>query len=262
MMFESRVRTHVRVRVDRGRRRERIGSGTAARAARRQARPAGRPRVERPGLDRRPGLRGPGRGRAQGAGEGSAHARHRGALRCAGAALGERQGRAARRPPGDGRGRQGLGDQARDVGRQPAGRAGRLVQEAVGRRSSTTTSCGASRRRSPSAGASASSTARTTRRSSRSRCTPSGSSRSGCRPASATSAFWQERYEDINAFERHLDRTGTKIVKFFLHVSKDVAEEALPRAARHAGQGMEVQRRRCRGARPLGRLHRARSRTR
>ena len=32
--------------------------------------------------------------------------------------------------------------------------------------------------------------------------------------------FWQERYEDINAFERHLDRSGTKIVKSFLHVSK------------------------------------------
>ena len=37
-------------------------------------------------------------------------------------------------------------------------------------------------------------------------------------------AFWQERYEDINAFERHLDRNGTKIVKLFLHVSKDGAE--------------------------------------
>ena len=32
--------------------------------------------------------------------------------------------------------------------------------------------------------------------------------------------FWAGRYEDLNAFERHLDRTGTKIVKFFLHVSK------------------------------------------
>ena len=31
----------------------------------------------------------------------------------------------------------------------------------------------------------------------------------------------QRRYEDINNFERHLDRNGTKIVKFFLHVSKD-----------------------------------------
>jgi PPK2 family polyphosphate:nucleotide phosphotransferase len=37
--------------------------------------------------------------------------------------------------------------------------------------------------------------------------------------------FWQERYEDINCFERHLDRNGTKIVKFFLHVSKAVQKE-------------------------------------
>jgi PPK2 family polyphosphate:nucleotide phosphotransferase len=34
-------------------------------------------------------------------------------------------------------------------------------------------------------------------------------------------ALWRERYEDINAFERHLDRNGTKVVKFFLHVSRD-----------------------------------------
>ena len=33
--------------------------------------------------------------------------------------------------------------------------------------------------------------------------------------------FWERRYEDINAFERHLNRSGTKVVKFFLHVSKD-----------------------------------------
>ena len=37
--------------------------------------------------------------------------------------------------------------------------------------------------------------------------------------------FWQERYEDINAFERHLDRNGTRIVKFFLHVSKAVQKK-------------------------------------
>ena len=37
--------------------------------------------------------------------------------------------------------------------------------------------------------------------------------------------FWEERYEDINSFERHLDRSGTKIVKFFLHVSKAVQKE-------------------------------------
>jgi PPK2 family polyphosphate:nucleotide phosphotransferase len=39
-------------------------------------------------------------------------------------------------------------------------------------------------------------------------------------PAVLGPKLWEERYEDINAFERHLDRNGTKIVKFFLHVSK------------------------------------------
>jgi PPK2 family polyphosphate:nucleotide phosphotransferase len=33
--------------------------------------------------------------------------------------------------------------------------------------------------------------------------------------------FWTERYEDINALERHLTRNGTMVLKFFLHVSKD-----------------------------------------
>jgi len=32
--------------------------------------------------------------------------------------------------------------------------------------------------------------------------------------------FWRERYEDINAFERHLVRNGTVILKFFLNISK------------------------------------------
>jgi len=44
-------------------------------------------------------------------------------------------------------------------------------------------------------------------------------------PGERDEAFWQERYEDINAFERHLDRNGTKIVKFFLHVSKAVQKK-------------------------------------
>ena len=33
--------------------------------------------------------------------------------------------------------------------------------------------------------------------------------------------FWEERYEDINAFEQHLVRYGTVVLKFFLNVSKD-----------------------------------------
>jgi PPK2 family polyphosphate:nucleotide phosphotransferase len=33
--------------------------------------------------------------------------------------------------------------------------------------------------------------------------------------------FWAARFDDINAFERHLDRNGTKVVKFFLNVSRE-----------------------------------------
>jgi PPK2 family polyphosphate:nucleotide phosphotransferase len=33
--------------------------------------------------------------------------------------------------------------------------------------------------------------------------------------------FWRRRYQDINAFERHLFRNGTVVLKFFLNVSKD-----------------------------------------
>jgi PPK2 family polyphosphate:nucleotide phosphotransferase len=33
--------------------------------------------------------------------------------------------------------------------------------------------------------------------------------------------FWKDRYSDINAFEHHLHRNKTRIVKVFLHVSKE-----------------------------------------
>jgi PPK2 family polyphosphate:nucleotide phosphotransferase len=33
--------------------------------------------------------------------------------------------------------------------------------------------------------------------------------------------IWQQRFDDICAFERHLARNGTRILKFFLHVSKE-----------------------------------------
>jgi len=33
--------------------------------------------------------------------------------------------------------------------------------------------------------------------------------------------IWQQRFDDICAFERHLSRNGTRILKFFLHVSKE-----------------------------------------
>jgi PPK2 family polyphosphate:nucleotide phosphotransferase len=39
-------------------------------------------------------------------------------------------------------------------------------------------------------------------------------------PELVTKRIWEERYEDINDFERYLARNGTLIRKFFLHVSK------------------------------------------
>jgi len=33
--------------------------------------------------------------------------------------------------------------------------------------------------------------------------------------------LWQQRFDDICAFERHLTHNGTRILKFFLHVSKE-----------------------------------------
>ena len=40
-------------------------------------------------------------------------------------------------------------------------------------------------------------------------------------PALVTKSIWEERLEDLAAFERHLARNGTAILKFFLHVSRD-----------------------------------------
>jgi PPK2 family polyphosphate:nucleotide phosphotransferase len=49
--------------------------------------------------------------------------------------------------------------------------------------------------------------------------------------------FWRRRYQDINAFERHLVRNGTVILKFFLHVSKEEQKrrflERLDRPEKH-----------------------------
>jgi PPK2 family polyphosphate:nucleotide phosphotransferase len=40
-----------------------------------------------------------------------------------------------------------------------------------------------------------------------------------------TKHIWEERYEDINAFERYLTRNGTMIRKFFLYLSKGEQEK-------------------------------------
>jgi PPK2 family polyphosphate:nucleotide phosphotransferase len=39
-------------------------------------------------------------------------------------------------------------------------------------------------------------------------------------PGKRGQRFWEDRYDDINRFERHLARNGTVVLKFFLNVSK------------------------------------------
>jgi PPK2 family polyphosphate:nucleotide phosphotransferase len=46
-------------------------------------------------------------------------------------------------------------------------------------------------------------------------------------PEAPGSSIWRDRYEDIVAFERHLHRNGTLILKFFLHLSKDEQKRRL-----------------------------------
>lgn len=46
-------------------------------------------------------------------------------------------------------------------------------------------------------------------------------------PEHVKSTIWQQRYDDINAFERRLWRNGTIITKFFLNISRGEQEERL-----------------------------------
>ena len=46
-------------------------------------------------------------------------------------------------------------------------------------------------------------------------------------PSLITKDIWQERFEDINAFERHLTRNGVLVRKFFLHLSKPEQRQRL-----------------------------------
>jgi PPK2 family polyphosphate:nucleotide phosphotransferase len=51
--------------------------------------------------------------------------------------------------------------------------------------------------------------------------------RQGLPPELITKNIWQERYEDINAFELHLARNGIAPLKFFLHVSHEQQRKRL-----------------------------------
>jgi PPK2 family polyphosphate:nucleotide phosphotransferase len=51
--------------------------------------------------------------------------------------------------------------------------------------------------------------------------------RQGLPPKLVTKTIWQERYEDINAFELHLARNCIVPMKFFLHVSREEQHKRL-----------------------------------
>lgn len=42
-----------------------------------------------------------------------------------------------------------------------------------------------------------------------------------------TPEFWEDRFEQINNFEKHISQNGTKILKFYFHMSKEEQRERL-----------------------------------
>ena len=64
----------------------------------------------------------------------------------------------------------------------------------------------------------------------------------------------ERRYEQINAFEKHLSENGTKILKFLLHYLEGRTARAAARAAGKSDQAVEVQSRRPRGPQSMGRV--------
>ena len=74
-------------------------------------------------------------------------------------------------------------------------------------------------------------------------------------PALVTRNIWNERFEDIRAFERYATRNGIAIRKFFLHVSQRGTEAAFLEAPRPEKQELEILGRRCDRTEALARLH-------
>ena len=190
----------------------------------------------------------------EGRSQGDARRRRRAARRAAGEALRAGPLGGARRVPGDGCGRQGRRDQARDVRRQPARLPGAFLQGAEPRRSSITISSGASPRRCRSAAASASSIARTTRRCWSCACTRRFWRASGCRKARRQGHLGRSLQEHprVRAPSRAQRRADPQVLPARLEGG---AAPALPRAARGAGQALEIRDGRRRRAQALGQVH-------
>ena len=148
--------------------------------------------------------------------------------------------RSAPRPPGHGRCRQGRDHQTRHVRGEPTGLRGGRLQGPSAMKLEHDFS-GVTARRCP-AGSDRHLQPLLLRGSAGGQG-PSGAPRA-IRPAHpptpVAESLWARRYEDINAFEQHLHRAGTRIVKVYLHVSRDEQTKAAPRAAERPGQTLEV----------------------
>ena len=70
-----------------------------------------------------------------------------------------------------------------------------------------------------------------------------------------TPRIWQQRFDDIRAFERTLAHNGTLVLKFFLHISKEEQRRRFLARLRGAGQALEVLDERRRRAQAVGPLH-------
>ena len=66
---------------------------------------------------------------------------------------------------------------------------------------------------------------------------------------------WTRRYGAINRFEAELAEGGTRVVKCFLHISREEQRAAAARPPRRPDQALEVQPARPRRPRAVGRLH-------
>ena len=67
-------------------------------------------------------------------------------------------------------------------------------------------------------------------------------------------SVWQDRYRQINDFEAMLAANSTRIVKFYLHISRDEQRERFVKRLAGPEEGLEVGSRRPRDAREVGRL--------
>ena len=56
---------------------------------------------------------------------------------------------------------------------------------------------------------------------------------------------WESRFQSIVGLERHLHRNGTRIVKFYLHLSKDEQRKRFRQRIDEPSQELEIQPRRC-----------------